>query len=150
MHKYADPGALKQRNRTEKDVTSPITGLVYKIRKIDVIDFLVNGPLPLAEWAQGKEVDEIEQGIKAAAMEAMSNDPAMVPRLYDAILVQGVAQPQVVVGPECGDDEVLPDDLGEDRLWLAGEIMQFNGLLNDEQARSFRRAILAAAGRPVD
>lgn len=149
MSNYTDPRFLKRRNRTEMDVTSPITSDTYKIRKIDIIDFLLRGPLaiPLAEWSKGKEQDEIEQGVKAAAADAMQKDPALVASLNDMILVAGVVSHQVVPGPECGEEQLLPADLGDDQLWLAGEIMRFNGLLTNEQADRFRLAVVAHAAR---
>jgi hypothetical protein len=150
MSGYANPRKLKQRNRTERDITSPITGDKYRIRKIDVVDFLVNGPLPLVEWVKGKAEDEIEQGIRQAATEAMEQNPGLIPKLNDTLLVQGVVAPRVVLGPECSDDECVPEDLGDDKQWLICEIMHFNGLLSDEQASSFRGKVLALAGRTGD
>lgn len=146
MPKYADPRELKSRHRTEKDITSPITGLVYKIRKINVVDFIASGPLPLAEWAKGKEQEEIEQAVSLAAAEAMQQDPGLFTKLSDCLLAMGMVTPKVVIAEEAADDEVFPEDLGDDQNWLVGEIMHFCGLLNDEQAGSFRRSILAAAG----
>lgn len=149
MSKYADPKMLKQRKQTERDVKSPLTGLVFKIRKINVVDFIASGTLPLAEWAKGKEQDEIEQGISLATAEAIERDPALVTKLNDQILCLGVVTPKVVL-EEAGEEEIFPEDLGDDQLWLVGEIMQFNGLLSGEQAESFRRQVLALVGRPVD
>lgn len=149
MARYSDPRILKQRNRTEKDITSPITGETYKIRKISVVDFLLQGPLavPLAAWAKGKEPDEIEQGVQRAAAEVMEENPDLVASLNDQVLMAGVASHRIVPGPECSDDELLPTDLGDDQLWLVGEIMHYNGLLNDEQADRFRRHVVAHAAR---
>lgn len=150
MVKYADPRMLKQRNRSEKDVTSPITDLKYRIRKINVVEFIVHGPLPLAEWAKGKELDQIEQEVAHAAAEAMERDPGLIPKLQESLLALGVVTPKVVLTDEAADDEVFPEDLGDDQFWLAGEIMTFNGLLNDEQASRFRRHALAIAGLSGD
>lgn len=149
MPGYADPRQLKQRNRTEKDITSPITGETYKIRRINVIDFLLEGPLaiPLAAWARDKEPDQIEQGIQAAAADVMQENPELVASLNDRVLIAGVASHRIVPGSECSDDELLPADLGDDQLWLVGEIMHHNGLLNDEQADRFRRSVVAHAAR---
>lgn len=149
MGRYSDPRTLKHRNRTERDITSPITGDTYRIRKINVIDFLLQGPLavPLAAWAKGKEPDEIEQGVQRAATEVMEQNPDLVASLNDQVLVAGVASHRIVHGPDCGEDELLPTDLGDDQLWLVGEIMHYNGLLNDEQADRFRQHVVAYAAR---
>lgn len=149
MTRYADLKQLKQRHRTEKDITSPITGETYRIRKIDLIDFFTQGPLsiPLAEWAKGKEQDEIEQTITSATGQVLADNPDLIPAMNDMLLVAGVASHQVVIGPECGDDELLPDDLGDDKLLLVGEIMRFNGLFSNEQAERFRQSVVAIATR---
>lgn len=127
--------AEQMRERNQKVITLPTSGLEIRIRKLTQWDFIERGlDIPLgAPSEQGAQ-----RGRERSALD------------YAAIIFgRGVVEPRVVLddGAECGAGEIHVYDLGDDIAWVMNEIQEFSGLgKKAEVVDNFREAPQAEPG----
>ena len=110
-------------SKFKKTVTSPYTGQEYEIVRVTRREVLEGtGVLPIVLAAPvEKRLQALETGLKERA----DNDEIQEQVTRD-MLLKGVLSPRIWLGPgECPEGQLPVGYMGDDREWLAGEVIKF-------------------------
>ena len=128
---------IKARNQKILELPS---GLKVLIRKLSPVDFAKFGEVPIADGLLPKEdtgqdepiATKLPPEIQKARMEQGG-------RWSEQVAVNGVVKPRVVPeGTDAGEDDLHPSDFGDELTLLVEGILDFSGLL-DEEDNPFRK-----------
>ena len=118
-----------KKDRFSKTITSHLTGQEYRIRRVAMHDYLqAIGILPvvIAQPVQErlKKLSEELKSRQDAAADPNSPDEKAT-REY--LLRHGVVEPKIWFGQsaECPDDALAYEDMGDDAVFVVGEICAF-------------------------
>lgn len=112
------------KQRSQKEVTSPETGITYRIRKLSQIEYSragISGFMPVASKPRPMNAEELKESFKQV-------DVYLNSLQYQ--LEHGVVQPKLFFGPESEtpEDSVHSSCIAGDEVWLGGQILEFTGL----------------------
>ena len=123
----------KFRDRFVKDVVSQYTGQTYKIRRINIFDFIKDmGVLPVATADPVK--DELKSSMDQLAEIEKEDPEGFTNRAVTFYLSKGVIFPKIFFGDsdDCPEEEIALEDLGNDANFLVEHITNFSTKLSDD------------------
>ena len=110
-------------SKFKKTVTSPYTGQDYEIVRVTRREVLEStGVLPILLAAPvEKRLQALETGLKEKA-----DNGEVQEQVTKDMLAKGVLSPRIWLGPgECPEGQLPIEYMGDDRDWLAGEVIKF-------------------------
>ena len=113
----------KLKERSRKEVTSPLSEVTYRIKMLSQIEFSRCQILPIIP-IDDKEPDE------KTLMQFIRDNGKRTLDTMQWVLERGVIHPKIFFGPEQDTpaDQAHADWLAGDQAWLYSEILKFSGL----------------------
>jgi len=135
----------------QKEVTSPISGRTFTIRKLLATDLLQAGLTPVIDMSKEKppQVDSDNKTLAEAQaiqwLASMHDKFSITQTRY--VIENGVVDPKVVYTGEPADDNAVKAAwISEDESWLYLEIVCFSGINEPEQRAKLDLILKNASG----
>lgn len=116
---------------------SPFTGQVYKIRKINLYEFIrYMGVLP-ADF-EGTIADLMKKAF-GEIQEKSKSDPEINTKTVEFMISKGVKSPKIFFGDseKCPEGQIAFEDLGTDMELLCNEVSVFSTQVSQEFLKNF-------------
>ena len=123
----------KFRDRFVREITSQYTGQVYKIRRINIFDFIKDmGVIPLGTADSVRE--ELDKGLDRLGEVEKLDPDGFSDKAVNFYLGKGVLSPKIFFGDSdsCPEEEIALEDLGNDINFLVENITNYSTKLSED------------------